>query len=126
MVELLLLMFEFEVLVYYWALLLLYQENMEQVGYGLRMRNPVCLYLNLDMRYLQVRFGMNVELDDELFLVDEGEGLWLSILKYFYFNSVDFQFFVSNIILLYYIFLKFLHSDYYLLLFIFNFLSAGF
>ena len=25
-----------------------------------------------------------VELDDELFLIDEGEGLWLSILKYFY------------------------------------------
>ena len=24
-----------------------------------------------------------VELDDELFLTDEGEGLWLSILKYY-------------------------------------------
>ena len=33
-----------------------------------------------------------VELDDELFLVVEGEGLWLSILKYFYFNTVDIQF----------------------------------
>ena len=50
MVGLLLLMFEFEVLVYYWASLLLYQENMEQMGYGLRMRNPVCVYLNLGMR----------------------------------------------------------------------------
>ena len=33
-----------------------------------------------------------VELDDELFFVDEGEGLWLSIVKYFYFGIVDFQF----------------------------------
>ena len=32
-----------------------------------------------------------VELDDELFLIDEGEGLWLSILKYFYVNTVEFQ-----------------------------------
>ena len=29
-----------------------------------------------------------VELDDELFLVAEGEGLCLSILKYFYFGTV--------------------------------------
>ena len=58
-IELLLLMFEFEVWVHYWALLLLYQENMEQMGYDLRMRNPVCLYLNLDMRYIQLMFGMN-------------------------------------------------------------------
>ena len=58
-IELLLLMFEFEVWVFYWALLLLYQEIMEQMGYDLRMRIPVCLYLNLDMRYIQVIFGMN-------------------------------------------------------------------
>ena len=32
-----------------------------------------------------------VELDDELFLIDEGEGLWLSILKYFIVISVEFQ-----------------------------------
>ena len=25
-----------------------------------------------------------VELDDELFLIDEGEGVWLSILEYYY------------------------------------------
>ena len=58
-VKVLLLMFQFEVLVYYWALLLLYQENMEQIGSDLRMRNPVCLYLNLFMRYIQVVFGMD-------------------------------------------------------------------
>ena len=52
-------MFEFEVWVYYWALLMLYQENMELMGYDLRMRNPVRLYLNLDLRYIQVMFGMN-------------------------------------------------------------------
>ena len=28
------------------------------MGYGLRMRNPVCLYLNLSMQYIQVMFGM--------------------------------------------------------------------
>ena len=39
-----------------------------------------------------------VELDDELFLIDEGERLWLSILKYFCFSTTDFQFFVSIII----------------------------
>ena len=50
---------DFEVLVYYLASLLLYQETMEQMGYGLRMRNPVCLYLNLDKQYIQVVIGMN-------------------------------------------------------------------
>ena len=66
-----------------------------------------------------------VELDDELFLVDESEGLGLSILKYFYFGTVDFNFcFTYNFV--YYLFLMFLYSDYYLLVFIFNFLSAGF
>ena len=33
-----------------------------------------------------------VELDDELFLVDEGECLCLSILKYFYFGTVYLSF----------------------------------
>ena len=28
-------------------------------GNDLRMRNPVCLYLNLDMQYIQVVFGVN-------------------------------------------------------------------
>ena len=46
------------------------------MGYDLKMRSPVCLYLNLDMRYIQVMFGMN-----ELFLFDAGESLCLSILK---------------------------------------------
>ena len=58
-IELFLLMLGVEVWVYYWALPLLYQENKEQMGYDLRMRNPVCLYLNLDMRYIQVMFGKN-------------------------------------------------------------------
>ena len=35
-----------------------------------------------------------VELDDESFLIREGEGLRLSILKYFYLNTVEFHFFV--------------------------------
>ena len=39
-----------------------------------------------------------VELNGELFLIDEGEGLWLSILKNFYFTTVEFQTFVSIII----------------------------
>ena len=66
-----------------------------------------------------------VELDDELFLVDEGEGLSLSILKYFslvlyisVFVSITISFTIS--------FQCFLYSGYYLLLFISNFLSAGF
>ena len=58
-IELLLLMLEFEVWVFYWALLLLYQENMEQMVYDFRMTNPVCLYMDLDMRYIQVMFEMN-------------------------------------------------------------------
>ena len=62
-----------------------------------------------------------VELDDELFLIDEGDGLWLSILMSFYFNTVEFQVFVSIIISF-----LFLYSNRYLLLFIFKFFSAGF
>ena len=63
-----------------------------------------------------------VELDDEFF-IDEGDGLWLSILKFFYVNTVEFQVFVSIIISFYFFFL---FSNRYLLLFIFSFLSAGF
>ena len=51
------------------------------MGYGLGMRNPVCLYLNAV--YSGSVWNECVELDDELFLADEDESLCLSILKYF-------------------------------------------
>ena len=35
------------------------QEIMEQMGYDLRIGNPVCPYLNLDMQNNQVMFGVN-------------------------------------------------------------------
>ena len=66
-----------------------------------------------------------VELDDELFLADEGESLCLSILKYFHFGTVYFSL-CFNYNFFYHLFLMFLFSGYYLLLFISNFLSAGF
>ena len=50
-----------------------------------------------------------VELDDELFLFDEGEGLCLSILKYFYLDTVDFNF-CFNYNFVYYLFLIFHYS----------------
>ena len=49
----------FEVLVFHRVSLLLYQENMVQMGYGFRIWNPVCLYLILNLRDIQVVFGMN-------------------------------------------------------------------
>ena len=58
-----------------------------------------------------------VELDDELFLVDEGEGLCLSIMKYFYLGTVGFNCFF-NYNFFHFLFLMFLYSDYYLELFI--------
>ena len=67
-----------------------------------------------------------VKLDDELFLIDESEGLWLSIVKYFYVNSVEFQVCVSIKIFIISFYSFFLYSNRYQLLFIFNFLSAGF
>ena len=57
-----------------------------------------------------------VELDDELFLFDEGESLCLSIVKYFYFETAYFNF-CFNYNFFYYLFLMFLYSDYSLLVF---------
>ena len=56
-VDLLLLKTEFEVLVYYMVLLLM--ENLERIGYDLKMRNPVCPCLSLNMQYNLVTVGMN-------------------------------------------------------------------
>ena len=63
-----------------------------------------------------------VELDDELFFIDEGEGLWLSILKYFYFNTVkmkfcfNYNFFFSSffiqIVIYYYLSSTFFQQDF--------------
>ena len=61
------------------------------MGYALRMRNQVCLYLNLDAVYSGSVWIECVELDDKLFLADEGESLCLSILEYFYFGTVFFS-----------------------------------
>ena len=75
MVELLLLMFEFEVLVYYWALQE-NMENMEQMGCGLRMRKSSMSVSEFKYAvYSGKTWNECVELDDELFLIEEGEGL---------------------------------------------------
>ena len=58
-VELLLLKIMFEVLVYYFVSLLSLLNLMERMGSDLRMKSPVCLYLNLNMRHILVIVEMN-------------------------------------------------------------------
>ena len=79
-------MFEFELLVYYWVLQLLYQEN-EYGADGLWFEDEESSMSVSEFKYAVYSgkiWNKCVELDDELFLIDEGEGLLLSILKYFY------------------------------------------
>ena len=125
-------MFEVEVLVCYWVLLLLYQENVE-----LWFEDEESSMSVSELRYAVYSgkvWKECVELDDGIFLVDEGEGLWLSIVNYFIlvlYNSdfvsitISFAIFL-NVSLFGLLSITIYLQLYYLLLFIFNFLSAGF